>query len=111
MKTPKARLDADKSAKPKSRIVGHTPNDGACHGPSDVIPVAYQNDDGARVEFAPVHRVVKPSDKFSVTLRADEIAVLLRMLEKGEQAHPVDGPFIADKIRAQIAPILTDGTL
>jgi hypothetical protein len=32
-----ARLDADRTAKPKTKLVAHVPLDGNCHNPSDHI--------------------------------------------------------------------------
>ena len=38
-----------------------------------------------------------------VVLTAEQIAVLLRVLENGERAHPVDAEFIALALRKAVA--------
>jgi|HubBroStandDraft_6_1064221.scaffolds.fasta_scaffold22206_2 hypothetical protein len=38
-----ARLDADKTAQPRTRLVGHTKQDGTCVGPGSVKPDALED--------------------------------------------------------------------
>jgi hypothetical protein len=122
MKT-KARLDADRTAKPKSSIVGHAKT-GDCVGPNITIPDEYRNDDGARVPLGrearidiahakngPIHRefeawrqIRKQLDRVGVSL-VDEIAVIRAILAWGEELvslrtlFPEDIPEMLEKRR------------
>lgn len=44
----KARLDADKTAKPLTKIIGARPSDGKCRRAGSETPVALENENGER---------------------------------------------------------------
>lgn len=46
---------------------------------------------------------MNPHTKIRIVLRADSIAALLSILERGEVAHPVDAELIAQEIRNCLA--------
>ena len=54
MDTKKARLDADKTAKPLTKLVEHI-KDGNCVGPGVILPDAWRHEDGTEVHL---HRTV-----------------------------------------------------